>query len=144
MPKRAYYTCAIKAAFMAKYHGMRFHHKGDTLTEAYNDLSDFFWADFGYDIDEQDPPFYIHPDSMHLLNKKAGDWVSFFSGKVSQGSWPDMIESVIPSGDERYPYTGDGRTVYTLESMNPDWFYADRIKIIQRNGEAFFWPEFEE
>jgi hypothetical protein len=81
--------------------------------------------------------WYIHPDSLHLLEPQVDDWASVFSGKVSQGFYTDRIESIVQPNDEGYPYVGDGRIVVTLESTSPNWKYIDDIKIIRRRNKHF-------
>lgn len=86
--------------------------------------------------------FYIHPDSVGLLEPKKDDIVTvhFDNGSIAS----DTVESVIRENDEQYPYMGNGLPVVHLESMHPDWWYTDKVKIIQRDGNVFHWPESEE
>lgn len=70
MTKRLFYTCAIKAAFMAKYFEVRFlSEKGQVLE--FRGTSDF-WAqkDQGIYMGER---FYVHPDSMQVFEPVDGD-----------------------------------------------------------------------
>lgn len=75
---RYYYTCPIKAAYMAKYYGMRF----VDCSKEY-DISDFVRLDYGDVYDDLDEKFYIHPDSLHLLEPVAGDLLIGPNNKVA-------------------------------------------------------------
>lgn len=137
---RLFYTCPIIAAMMVKHHGVMF---DDQIL-------------FGYYAGEfrisnathrcaimRNYKFFIHPDSLGVFESMVGDYVRVFTGKVSQGFYPDTIESVFRANDEGYPYTGNGQTVYCLESSHPDYVYADKLEIILRNRLPFVMPESE-
>lgn len=61
--------------------------------------------------------FYVHPDSLHLLEPRDGD---FFTKHWSKG---------MPS---LFTYHTDGGAGFD-----------ERCRIIQRDGKPFYWPESE-
>lgn len=78
---RLFYDCPLKAAFMAKYFGMRFESKhSDALTVI---GGDFYWkAGGGYS-----GPAYIHPESLHLLEPIEDDIILRTNGYCQQVGW---------------------------------------------------------
>jgi hypothetical protein len=85
---RAYYIDPLAAAWMAKHFGMIFvhHYAGWLPTPFLNDgrpggayLPEWFnrglrdYPDHGKDTRGNQIKFYIHPDSMHLLEPQEGD-----------------------------------------------------------------------
>ena len=80
-----FYTCHLKAAFMAKYHGMRYLMQepgGDgsyTITAEHEqgmrgmgDSPDYIRLDFGsWAVPDK---HYIHPKSLCLLDPQMGDY----------------------------------------------------------------------
>lgn len=115
--KRYYYTCPLKAAYMAKYFGIKLCDR--TLKESLVHLGDEFryesvsidglWKSKYFDADKI---IYIHPDSLILLESKVGDIIT-------------------------YPF----QSFFQLEKGNSK--IIDGGKIIQRNGIPFMWPEVE-
>lgn len=74
--------------------------------------------------------FYIHPDSLHLLEPKVGDLVigTDYSGKVTS---LDRL----------------GIGIAVPERLNGKFHYVigtDRVRVLQRDGKPFHWPEVEE
>lgn len=100
-----YYTDPLAAAWMAKHFGMQFSFDGGMKYEEIWNLS----------IDSE-PPFYIHPDSLHLLEQQVGDAV-----QISTGTCWKLHDTQNLAESERYP----------------------SLRIIQRNGVVFMWPETE-
>ena len=85
----------------------------------------------------------VHPDSVHLMEPKKGDKVSytFGAGQHAGEAWDEVSGIILPS-DEGYPYTGNGEPYILLDGG--DDFPLSRLKeIFQRNGKAFHWPESE-
>lgn len=119
-----YYTCPLKAAYMAKYFGMKyalFHADGHIVSEikreniekdvalGESEISRLFLqsGNFG--------KYYIHPDSLHLLEPMVGDLVGYAG----------------PEANDFDVYSHD------------DWHGCPLKKIIQRNVIPFMWPESE-
>lgn len=106
---RYFYTCHLSAAFMAKWYGMRYsnrlalnyeHVSGDTVED---------WSNQG--------PYYIHPDSLPLLEPMVGDLI--YMETPMKREWIHV---------ERHDLQKDLRG----------------YRIIQRQGRAFIWPEQEQ
>lgn len=120
---RVFYTDPLAAAWMAKHFGMIFI-EPETNTESEEIYCDPEWI-VGNPWKIKN--FIIHPDSTHLLNSEVSDIIQFgdFTGNVTAvGHDRVLVESRI------------GVTKATLiDSRN--------IRIIQRNGMAFIWPESE-
>lgn len=108
---------------MAKYFDMRFTYTEDGWPVG---LLEINWTgDFGgkvYCQDNEDTPdrFYIHPDSIHLLEPQEND-----------------LTKIIHADGETASYC----KVYDLQD-DRDWL-SDVVQIIQRNGIPFMWPECE-
>ncbi len=63
-----YYTCPLKAAYMAKYFGMRYEYRVD---------SDNPSCDSEFQVGDK---YFIHPDSLHLLKFREGDEADHLGG----------------------------------------------------------------
>ena len=107
-----FYNCPIKSAYMAKYFGMKFENPFDGEI-------DFSVLDVR-DRGRKQFKFYLHPDSLHLLEPQVWDLFQ----------WVRDSPSATP-----YQFTG----WYILA----DGFTKDDGFIIQRNGAPFMWPEME-
>lgn len=105
---RYFYTDPLAAAWMAKNFGMKFN-GGTEFDEPYRHS----------EIDEVTSKFYIHPDSVKLLEQRVGDLV-----------WLDMGESCMPSIGS------------LIEDEEGRKLCLD-CPILQREGKAFIWPEVE-
>lgn len=121
--KRYFYTCPLKAAFMAKYYGMRFEPISDIAS-----IREFMWHGIGNFIGlwEEDR-YYIHPDSLHLLEPKNCDLGTDGFDAYRYEHWD---EASVP-----------GRWVLGRYGNASD---PSAIRIVCRNGEAFHMPEVEE
>ncbi len=121
MTDRYFYTDAVKAIFMAKNFGMKFE----------SEASGEIYYDFKYGIIETeslwDEGFYIHPDSLPLLEPMAGDL-----GLDSEGE-PHIYLKESGQKPRWHLYT-----TYDFPEYRPS-----AIQIIQRDGKAFHWPEKE-
>lgn len=108
---RYFYTCPLMASYMAKHFGMifqQFNLRGDKTT-----ICEFVCVSIS-----DTGVFYIHPDSVKLLEPQEGD---LFLADHHQCS---------DCGTEMFFYTDD----YGKDAVK---------KIIQRNGIAFMWPNQE-
>ena len=74
------------------------------------------------------PPYYIHPDSLHIFEPKAGDAIQSVRKELT-----GTIESI----------NEDGTCNITHRSGISDTTFARGKQIIQRNNKPFFWPESE-
>jgi hypothetical protein len=124
---RYFYKDPLEAAWMAKRFGMRFpkaksgHYKPSTLAAHQN------WKERGFQT--QPDKYYIHPDSLHLMEPQVGDMISHFGLRAWRIDSMDDYAYFHPN----MPNESIGR--FTLK--------ADKPTIIQRNGMAFMWPESE-
>lgn len=109
-----YYDCPIKAAWMAKYFGMKF--EGGYAAQ-------FLALDAASQIRDKNERdyYYIHPDSLHLLEPREGDLVK--ATWVGKGA--PVSQCLIYNA---------------IEVLGSYWHIG---KIIQRNGIPFMWPEQE-
>lgn len=121
--KRYYYTDPLAAAWMAKHHEMDFLHEADGKIGRI----EHGWGGetLVYSVIEygEEPPYYIHPDSLHLLEPRVGDVVT-------------------DTGTEFYYVSIDKSCDETPMVINPA--HCKNDEIIQRNDIAFMWPESEE
>ena len=117
MPKLTYYTCPLKAAYMAKEFGVEYSYCPGAFSYSFrnNDLAQY------------KEKYYIHAESMAVLKPKEKDLVEI-------GGQLETVERLfINAHGERMLWAED-------EHYTP----GDVDKIIQREGKQFFWPTFEE
>ena len=117
--KRYYYTDPLAASWMAKHFGMILTTK-DGLQVINVVCGMASWIDGEGAIYHQ-PPCYIHPDSLAILEPMEND-----IGKDGEGNLMVFL-------DGRWRDWGDD-----------EWVLNKPHTIIQRNGIAFHWPEVEE
>lgn len=118
---RYFYTDPFAAAWMAKHHGMRFLHYG-TNNEC--DILALFAAGvFRFQIIKLE----IHPSSLPLLEPQKGD-----KGRDAD----DTPVVAHRDGEWSFEY-GAVEEAYGRDDVDFP------IKITQRNGLAFMWPESE-
>lgn len=115
MPTRYYYDCPVIAAYMAKYFGMRFFCTDEEGDYALRGLRTFF-ADAEKDWKDC---YYIHPDSLHLLEPQINDFI------------------LMPFPFDSFGITSD----WQVEDLSED---ESNWQIIKRNGKAFMMPQREE
>lgn len=111
--KKLYYHCEFKAGYMDKYFGVKYQVRDED-----GELSDkTIWDYDCFRECSPENPFYIHPDSLHLLEPQVGDLIAYeYEGRIkcySLIAHPDNGKTKLP----------------------------ERQKIIQRNGIAFMMPE---
>lgn len=128
---RYFYKDPLAAAWMMKHFGVTYYvpdvHGFASVTEI-EDLQ----------LQALDKKFYIHPDSLHLLEPQVGDAIEPSSSvmgiyKIGNAIMVDRTINAIP----HIAYM-DLKTVMSIEKK---W---GKNKIIQRNGIPFMWPESEE
>lgn len=145
---RYYYSCPIKAAYMAKHFGMLFLFR-------YEDGQEISLRGLGNMLAYADgslgeAKFYVHPDSLHLLDAQKEDLIGFtpqcYSDErryeiVTQIGWADW------KGDVKRKIHAKARNPEEWERcvLTHEWddWNIKNIIIIQRNGIAFHWPETE-
>ena len=124
MTERYFYTDPLAAAWMAKHFGMRFRpdcYSDRALPEG-EDITRFAHPRFG-------GRFYVHPDSLPLLQPQLGDLISHLGVRA----W--RIDRV-----EETTYT---HVAFGVERLDRFTFKSDCPQIIQRKRLAFHWPESE-
>lgn len=127
------YTDPLAAAWMAKHFGMKFYweskdkkHRIDyeraeqILLECFDVQISGYGMSMDKSIELDRGLFYIHPDSVKLLEAQEGDMIAF-QGETFAGA------EVYMAAD------------HTAIDFDP----KEGTKIIQRNGIAFIWPEVE-
>lgn len=123
-----YYTDPLAAAWMAKHFGMKiapdpreFPNAGDASFDENGVLMQASLAAMGAPKWRK---WYVHPDSLSILEPQMGDLMTseHRDGRIASFSKDGSFEDV----DD-----------YT-------WHKDIPVKIIQRNGFAFMWPESEE
>jgi hypothetical protein len=125
MTTRYYYADPLAAAWMQKKFGMRF-------------VRDFLAPDNSGDTKEigfdgpvtcifEGQKYYIHPDSLPLLEPCEGD----------------LVEHYDFSGCYKDPYFFKTETFKNFGIDVTEYFRNNSGKIIQRDGKPFFWPECE-
>ena len=114
---RYYYTDPLAAAWMAKHFGMHF--DCDDAETPW----DICASTMCQSLTEDDEPYYIHPDSVHLLEPMAGDVLAI-------PSWPEGKYGFLNVCQQQ------------LDENMKDADLTDS-KIILRKNLPFHWPEVE-
>jgi hypothetical protein len=135
---RYFYTDPLAAAWMAKHFGMRF----VNVDVAYDDSPEKLCAlldDMGYG----DGKNQIHPDNLQLLMPQVGDVVEYEWNAAP--ALHAIIDKSQPHAitDDEWAY--EARDVFT-EAQLPillEPTATRNLRIIQRNGIPFMWPESE-
>lgn len=122
-----FYTDPLAAAWMSKHFRMRFRIKSaeeGTFQEAYIEAyaNHIHWSPVGWMGCDQ--RFYIHPDSLYLLEPRLGD----------------IGEPVLDSVFGHFDAVRLSTAHELAETISPLPKFS---RIIQRNGVAFMWPERE-
>ena len=105
---RYFYTAPLAAAWMHRYFDMRLQ-----VLVADNPPVFYRWSPKQPDLAWQDNRYYLHPDSLHLLEPVDGDEYRNSAGEVE--TWASRL----------------GLT------------WHPRYRIVFRDGKPFFWPESE-
>lgn len=71
---------------------------------------------------------YVHPDSLHLLDTKRGDWLSI--GR-------EMVRCC------RVDQAGSSLIIPIIWYEGEEYLAQPKTPVVQRNGIAFHWPESE-
>lgn len=137
---RYFYTDPLAAAWMAKHFGMKFIPPMNLSRPIRWDTAEMFVnrnLEWGAAFD-----YVIHPESLHLLKPKVGDYAHIASsssglGDVFKvcGNPPDMQVARAQSD----MHMRDERSLVNL--MRHEKHHG--IEIVRRNGKSFFWPEGE-
>lgn len=128
-----FYTDPLAAAWMAKHFGMKFTaHDGCELKWCREFSCYYHPNEAEYAGQCWDDKYYIHPDSINILDLKNDDHCTYehYSTQLSSygGSWEEGFMNWPPS-----PYGGCG---YHTNDKN-----CRNLRIIQRGGIAFMQPD---
>lgn len=117
-----FYSDPLAAAWMAKHFGMQF-----DIAHTYEcyDIGDFVQSDYSFNISEIERKYYVHLESLTLLEPLAGDILDF----------TDQDSTNIYQVSEKRRYYNDIDVNSAVAAIN------EGGKIIQRNGVVFHWPE---
>lgn len=117
-----FYTDPLSAAWMAKHFGMTFETEPELVKVSFEGMS-YKTMDFlivsGYALDSSREVYYIHPDSLPILEPKIKDLVEV-------NIHPEPTHLMVTSNFFEWG------------------MYSAVSKVIQRSGVAFMWPEIEE
>jgi hypothetical protein len=118
MSKKYYYTDPLKAAWMLQEYKVKFQ-EGFYINGGLDDR-DGSWLDAN-DFNQR---LYIHPDCYEMFKPQVGD----------------LVEAIALIGNKN--------KFGVVNEVNDTWIASDKfiyetktVKIIQRNGKAFFIPE---
>lgn len=113
-----FYTDPLAAAWMAKHHDMQFHTGGGDfcLFELHAGGEGYKENHHGINVKH----WYIHPDSVHLLE-------------------PRILDVLHQKSNAGGVYSDTMQNDSQLEAARS--FIKRGAKIIQRSGKPFFWPE---
>ncbi len=141
--KRYYYDDPLAAAWMAKHFGMMFIARADTnlsMTPHWGIwLKDYdlVCVPDSYTEGKSGIRFYIHPDSLSILEPMIGDLVS------EDASLEDcaLISKYLWECGEEYDL--DPGHFFQFIITREDFCLDCSYKIIQRKGTPFHWPKVE-
>lgn len=140
MNKRYFYTDPLAAAWMAKHFGMLFQFENGR--ECYFDEDPHVFR-------LTSSRFFIHPDSMRLLEPQVGDAVEFDRWHWDRQRQEDMKDAPYKPHYGSVIQCGKGEWLEVV-SAGVGWDttfgghqFAMQHKIIQRNGIPFMWPASE-
>lgn len=125
--KRGYYDDPLAAAWMQKHFNMEIYTVAKWCTHGLVVTIEEALMINGGGIEGCKPTgdkWYIHPDSMKLLEPQVGDWCY---GELFGDGNPFF------NGPRLFPWENND---FVEENKN--------FKIIHRNGLAFHWPKFED
>lgn len=123
MSKRYYYTDPLAAAWMHAHHGLDFDAEGRSGIHV-------VW---GIELPVRPgPKYYIHPDSLHLLEPQVGDIVAI---RVT-AEFDEKNQTFI---ERTYCNEAEPDTLAIVQKTLSKGGY-----ILQRNGIAFMCPEAED
>lgn len=132
-----YYTDHLAAQWMDSKFGMKFQEFISVMRDGKfsDEMRDIFSAHC-VDFIPSMGRYYIHPDSLHLLEPKVGDFVHFDSLRNP----PDKIYAMTETnywraGKDKSPKLGG-------KGVTRKRFQV--TSILQRNGIPFMWPDVEE
>jgi hypothetical protein len=130
---RFFYSDPHEAAFMAKHYGMRIFVKtnsksGIALSVSENMAQDAEWRNICVmETGSKETKYYIHPESLHLLNALQGDEGADKNGYQARYTGTNWEVATYPNafneGDE------------VQRAVEP-------VVIDKRSGKHFFWPQF--
>lgn len=126
MMKKYYYDDPLAAAWMAKHFRIQFEEGR-------------YYEGIGVKITTTVAgKFYIHPDSIELLEPQEGDLI-IIDRDYTRGFYPSLVKGVLKEGDDLFLVEDlDG------EELSECYISFDSIKeIIQRNSIPFMWPKEE-
>jgi hypothetical protein len=139
---RYFYTDPLAAAWMAKYFGIKIMlndpDRGPELKA--EEIAAYITAEAEGDTSDRDTRYYIHTDSLHLLEPRIGDL--YYNS--CNGSYHEVTEkgSNPPGGRvvvENWECKEDDIDLSTATMW---WNYGKtHDRIIQRKDKPFFWPE---
>jgi len=133
MSERYYYDDPLEAAWMAKHHGMLFElvmFDIDTKEIVRHPLGDCLeWPRLNLDTEQYSLHYYIHRDSLHLLEPQVGDLIGHTKTTLYAKEEPPVA-----------------RVEYHFEKWPRDaYLYVwNDLKIVLRNDILFHWPKTEE
>lgn len=136
---RYFYTDPLAAAWMWQYHGIRYESslsaEWQIRVSGHGESSSRF--EVTYDYGAKPECFYIHPDSLYLLQPQAGDIVKAIRHEVDYEFAEEyVIGSYSPVGNVTVRVNPGGTLLHTYGE-------GYRIEIILRNGIPFMAPEKE-
>jgi hypothetical protein len=143
-----FYTDPLAAAWMAKHFGMVLGH-GYKTDIAYSDTPEECEEFILLDYTGIDTPFtrwWVHPDSLHLLEPQIGDLIHVWREIHANGGMEgyDQTWGLVAEQRDQWSWTPEKvkgwlNTYYNDEVMKN----VRKATIIQRNDTPFMWPQFD-
>lgn len=118
-----YYDCPIKAAYMAKYFGVKL----QILVANESECQLYSWF---YNMalpSGAGKNLYIHPNSLHILEPQVGDLIKEYGAPLYR-----YLDGKLSNGD------------FTAYKNKYDIKFDEVARIVERNNIPFIYPEIED
>lgn len=132
--KKYYYADPLAAAWMAKHFGMKFdvdYGAGEKTLDRYHEIAIL-------SVPPKIPAlkFFIPPDNLHILEPQEGD-LAQHNNVFSKCKKGGKQFGIMLTHNKHFVIGGDEPSLNISEPQEIN------VKIIQRNGIPFMWPEIE-
>lgn len=149
MEMKSFYKDPLQAIYMTKYHNIKLQCENQEDDEGLEYANGEQFFDFMHsDITHLDTiedlllyegrKVYIHPESYPLLSPQVGDIVEFYYPNHKKNN--KQVCMIVKDACLDIPVYEQGLEIDFINKYPEDF---DNLKIIQRNGKAWFSPEYE-
>lgn len=139
-----YYKDVLIAAYMARVFEIKFEpwvfdkemHMPDGATYKYKESRKITYEILLKDVDQKKSPYCIHPDCYKIFKPQAGDLISGMLINTDKTIYMNIYALPYATYDDNPAFS-----IQPFKRSGSRNFKKDTVRIIQRNGKAFFMPE---